>query len=133
MQTDKVPSELPLLKGGDAKEYAEAGFKEREQEFEKTASRTPCQYWAQGHCKQGTACQYSHAAETVAARPCRFFKSNSCHRGANCIWSHDLQAEPCIFHHLKQHIGGCRKGDACPFSHDPMTEKQLDTLRVEQK
>ncbi|KAJ3159561.1 hypothetical protein HDU86_001570 [Geranomyces michiganensis] len=127
-----LPQELPLLKGGDANRYQQSGFKQRERSFVKAAAMTPCQYWAQGACTYGTACQFSHAAESVA-RPCRFFKSGSCHRGADCIWSHDLQIEPCIFHHLKKHIGGCKKGDACPFSHEPMTEQQLEVLRIEQK
>ncbi|KAJ3010800.1 hypothetical protein HKX48_007200, partial [Thoreauomyces humboldtii] len=39
---------------------------------------------------------------------------------------------PCVFFHLKQHTGGCWKGDRCMFSHDPLTPEALEELREQQ-
>lgn len=53
----------------------------------RAASRTPCAYFAQGKCRNGSACGFYHAPREDLAKhptPCRFFLQNACTAGELC-------------------------------------------------
>lgn len=96
----------------------------------------PCQYFAQGRCKKGQNCPFSHtftpgdrrvtAEIRASAAPCQFHLMGRCTKGPNCTFAHNFnpgdrrvaaqvrkKAEPCQFYAQ----GRCRNGAACTFSH----------------
>ncbi|KAG5928142.1 hypothetical protein E4U42_001202 [Claviceps africana] len=78
-------------------------------------SSTSCQFFARGHCRNGTSCPFYHAKEhetechsitatgrPVATRPqldprsgipCRFHQQGSCSKGETCPFSHDVEQD----------------------------------------
>lgn len=44
----------------------------------------------------------------------------------NCIYHHDAKAVGCIFYHITHN---CSRGDHCKFSHDPISDEQLQELK----
>ena len=73
-----------------------------------------CKYWAKGHCKKGSDCQYYHTINRSRAA-CRFFLRGSCYFGNNCKFSHDIisRAEQwCKFGN------NCRSWPNCRFQHE---------------
>mmetsp|Transcript_12810 Transcript_12810/g.43377 ORF Transcript_12810/g.43377 Transcript_12810/m.43377 type:complete len:302 (+) Transcript_12810:98-1003(+) len=59
----------------------------------------PCRFFAQGNCRAGDQCRFSHAVGQAApepariAAPCRFFLSGGCRAGDSCRFSHDMPAQ----------------------------------------
>ncbi|KAJ0392797.1 hypothetical protein P43SY_003727 [Pythium insidiosum] len=100
----------------------------------------PCVFYAQGKCRNGSACRFFHAEREELAKspvPCRFFLQNACTAGRDCRFSHDpahlrdpaliattsagerrvaRQGIPrrCRFF---DSLGGCGTGQQCMFQH----------------
>ncbi|KAI8854920.1 hypothetical protein BC829DRAFT_105121 [Chytridium lagenaria] len=60
---------------------------------------------------------------------CRFFKSGQCNR-QDCAFSHDLSKELCAFHTI---LGGCAKGDQCPYSHEQVDDETRNRMLEEHR
>ncbi|KAJ3105831.1 hypothetical protein HDU97_007475 [Phlyctochytrium planicorne] len=74
--------------------------------------------------------EFAFGVKPRKTKLCRFFRSRLCTRGSECIFSHDLSSEPCAFHNLPE-LGGCAKGNACPFSHAELDEAVLQVMKDE--
>eukprot|EP00041_Stephanoeca_diplocostata_P026441 m.713093 g.713093 ORF g.713093 m.713093 type:complete len:513 (+) comp22969_c0_seq7:259-1797(+) len=83
-----------------------------------------CIFWAKGSCQNGSKCMFSHDKEPDCGKVvCKYHISGSCMKGDACSYSHNLKLLPCRFFHRS--VRGCQHGllggDACKFSHDPLT------------
>ncbi|OIW25777.1 hypothetical protein CONLIGDRAFT_621675 [Coniochaeta ligniaria NRRL 30616] len=106
-------------------------------------SSTPCQFYAQGRCRNGNSCPFSHAegdqsavAPTqalVAAVPSQALVAAQAAVAGLTILGHPVDTTPqvdsrskipCRFH-LR---GGCSNSDKCPFSHDVPKEVPRTTV-----
>ncbi|RUP09299.1 hypothetical protein BC936DRAFT_140090 [Jimgerdemannia flammicorona] len=93
--------------------------------------KVPCTYWSKGTCRKGDECTFSHVGEVIPPKKpevCKFFKSNSCGKGVRCPFEHNLKLEPCMFYHMR---GYCNAADACPYSHESITEEQYTKLTAQ--
>ncbi|KAJ3216650.1 Zinc finger CCCH domain-containing protein 4 [Dinochytrium kinnereticum] len=79
--------------------------------------------------QQTKAAPSEKPATFVPRKPivCRFFKAGQCKR-PTCTFSHDLSQELCAFHNI---MGGCSKGDSCPYSHEEISAAALEKMLEE--
>ncbi len=89
---------------------------------------TPCSYFAEGRCRSGASCAYSHAVPDPRARVlCKFVLSGACNR-AGCPYLHDTVSVHCLYFYAN---GSCKDGAACRFSHrEPSTDALRDASRL---
>ncbi|RUS30785.1 hypothetical protein BC938DRAFT_478955 [Jimgerdemannia flammicorona] len=81
--------------------------------------------------EEGDECTFLHVGEVIPPKKpevCKFFKSNSCGKGVLCPFEHNLKLEPCMFYHMR---GYCNAADACPYSHESITEEQYTKLTAQ--
>lgn len=73
---------------------------------------------------KGDDCPFSHDF-VPQKRPelCKFYIMSFCERGATCIYYHGDW--PCKFFHV---FKSCSQGDACRFSHQPLTDETRPLL-----
>jgi hypothetical protein len=106
-----------------------------QQRREADAARKPseCIFYAQGRCRAGEKCPFTHSGPAAAAEVCKHHIRGNCSKGTQCPFSHDLSRVPCRhFHGLDLSVragagaqgGRCERGDACPFSHAPLSAEQ---------
>jgi hypothetical protein len=79
----------------------------------------PCQFYAQGRCRNGTSCPFSHAdGSQIAVTPPQalvtLIAGLTIHAADAAPQVDSRSRIPCRFH-LR---GACSKGDECPFAHD---------------
>ncbi|PRP87231.1 hypothetical protein PROFUN_01493 [Planoprotostelium fungivorum] len=116
---------------GKREEKREEGRREGKREGGKREERkeykAPCTFWAQGRCRQGEQCLFSHSAPPLKkTEVCKFHRGGKCQRGDECIYSHDLKSVPCQYYQE----GKC-VSSVCAYGHfkvSPTT--QSDSLVV---
>jgi hypothetical protein len=106
------------------------------------ARKTPCKYFAQGHCSRGRDCTFAHGEEveeTSTPIPrkgfrtilCKYFEQGTCQKGKDCSFLHELgrpKANSGVESKENQRFrtvacrffseGKCFKGASCTFLHD---------------
>lgn len=92
----------------------------------------PCQFYAQGRCRNGTGCPFSHAggnqrAEAPTQTRVTAIAGLAIHPADAGPQVDSRSRIPCRFH-LR---GACSKGDECPFAHDVSKDVSETTAEVQ--
>jgi hypothetical protein len=118
--------EEELKKQEEAKKQEEEAKKqeEEEEEEEEEESDEPtdydCVHWMRGYCRRGDECQFDHRVRMKAYNQPECKHNGVCEREleGECMFWHGKVDKPCK--HWAN--GECRKGDDCPYNHNPDEE-----------
>ncbi|XP_064177419.1 uncharacterized protein LOC135247643 [Anguilla rostrata] len=84
--------------------------------------RRVCKYFLRGTCVRGDQCNFEHATNVKMMAVCKFYVQGYCTKDP-CIYMHE--EFPCRFFHTGT---TCYQGDACRFSHEPLTDLTRELL-----
>lgn len=89
-----------------------------------------CHFFVEGRCQKGDKCTFSHNLQLNPKKYeiCKFYLNGFCSKGDKCFFMHS--EFPCKFYHRVNYRTGqkkseCTNGEACRFSHEPITNVLL--------
>ena len=103
---------LPKSSSTDTELSANTIISRKSEKYEKN-----CKYYSLGTCKKGETCPFAHDSSTILGETKPLDTESKSADNRNGESKHENSLKKCRFYSL----GKCKKGDACPFTHDVST------------